>query len=153
MEANASVADASPRNHLNEVQGDLPFRLDELAHLVGLVDAHLAFVGGTLELHQQIHVVLIKGAIHVTFSSPSVFMSKRKRKSSQRSSVKVLMNVVLSILKCVAEYLGEVLVAVVGVEEIEIPILGAHDERSCGDGLGGMIPHKLGADGVAVGGI
>ena len=37
-----------------------------------------------------------------------------------------------AVLKCVAEYLGEVLVAVVGVEEIEIPILGAHDERfSC----------------------
>ena len=58
-----------------------------------------------------------------------------------------------AVLRGVAEYLGDVLVAVVGVEEIEIPILGAHDERSCGDGLGGMIPHKLGADGVAVGGI
>ena len=48
---------------------------------------------------------------------------------------------------------GVVVVRGMGVEEIEIPILGAHDERSCGDGLGGMIPHKLGADGVAVGGI
>ena len=57
-----------------------------------------------------------------------------------------------AVLKCVAEYLGEVLVAVVGVEEIEIPILGAHDERSCGDGLGG-VPHELSSDGVAVGGI
>ena len=76
-------------------------------------------------------------------------MAKRKRKSSQRSSVKVLMNVALSILKGVVEDLGDVLVAVVGVKEVEAPILGAHDERSCGDGLGGMIPHKLGADGVA----
>lgn len=58
-----------------------------------------------------------------------------------------------AVLRGVVEDLGDVLVAVVGVEEIEIPILGAHDERSCGDGLGGMIPHKLGADGVAVGGI
>ena len=57
-----------------------------------------------------------------------------------------------AVLKCVAEYLGEVLVAVVGVEEIEIPILGAHDERSCGDGLG-WVPHELGADGVRVGGV
>ena len=62
------------------------------------------------------------------------------------------MNVALSILKGVAEYLGDVLVAVVGVEEIEAPILGAHDERSCGDGLGG-VPHELGADGVVVGGV
>ena len=43
---------------------------------------------------------------------------------------------------------GDVLVAVVGVEEVEAPVLGAHDKRSCGDGLGG-IPHKFGADGVA----
>ena len=58
-----------------------------------------------------------------------------------------------AVLEGMVEDLGDVLVAVVGVEEIEIPILGAHDERSCGDGLGGMIPHKLGADGVAVVGI
>ena len=58
------------------------------------------------------------------------------------------MNVVLSILKGVAEYLGDVLVAVVGVEEVEAPVLGAHGQRPRGDGLGG-IPHKLGADGVA----
>ena len=32
------------------------------------------------------------------------------------------------------------------------PVLGAHDERARGDRLGG-IPHKFGADGVAVGGI
>ena len=35
------------------------------------------------------------------------------------------------------EDLGDVLVTVVGVEEIEIPILGTHDERARGDGLGG----------------
>ena len=58
------------------------------------------------------------------------------------------MNVALSILKGVVEDLGDVLVAVVGVEEVEAPVLGAHDERARGDGLGG-IPHKLGADGVA----
>ena len=62
------------------------------------------------------------------------------------------MNVALSILKGVVEDLGDVLVAVVGVKEVEAPILGAHDERSCGDGLGG-VPHELGTDGVAVGGI
>ena len=57
-----------------------------------------------------------------------------------------------AVLEGVVEDLGDVLVAVVGVEEVEAPVLGAHDERSCGDGLGG-IPHELGADGVAVGGI
>ena len=57
-----------------------------------------------------------------------------------------------AVLGGVVEDLGNVLVAVVGVEEIEAPVLGAHDERSCGDGLGG-VPHELGADGVAVGGI
>ena len=62
------------------------------------------------------------------------------------------MNVALSILKGVVEDLGDVLVAVVGVEEVEAPVLGAHDERARGDGLGG-IPHKFGADGVAVGGV
>ena len=48
--------------------------------------------------------------------------------------------------------LGNVLVAVMSVKEIEVPILGTHDKRSCGDGFG-WIPHKLGADGVAVGGV
>ena len=62
------------------------------------------------------------------------------------------MNVALSILKGVVEDLGDVLVAVVGVKEIEAPILGAHDERARGDGLG-RVPHELGTDGVAVGGI
>ena len=57
-----------------------------------------------------------------------------------------------AVLEGMVEDLGDVLVAVVGVEEIEIPILGTHDERSCGDGLGG-IPHELSSDGVAVGGI
>ena len=57
-----------------------------------------------------------------------------------------------TVLESVVEDLGDVLVAVVGVEEVEAPVLGAHDKRSCGDGLGG-IPHELGADGVAVGGI
>ena len=62
------------------------------------------------------------------------------------------MNVALSVLEGVVEDLGDVLVAVVGVEEVEAPVLGAHDERTRGNGLGG-IPHELGADGVAVGGI
>ena len=62
------------------------------------------------------------------------------------------MNVALSILKGVAEYLGDVLVAVVGVKEIEAPVLGAHDERARGDGFRG-VPDKLGAGGVAVVGI
>ena len=57
-----------------------------------------------------------------------------------------------AVLRGVVEDLGDVLVAIVGVKEIEAPVLGAHDERSCGDGLGG-VPHELGTDGVAVGGI
>ena len=57
-----------------------------------------------------------------------------------------------AVLWGVVEDLGDVLVAVVGVKEIEAPVLGAHDERARGDRLGG-IPHKFGADGVAVGGI
>ena len=57
-----------------------------------------------------------------------------------------------AVLRGVVEEFGNILVAVVGVEEVEIPVLGAHDKRSCGDGLG-EIPHELGADGVAVGGI
>lgn len=57
-----------------------------------------------------------------------------------------------AVLEGVVEYLGDVLVAVVGVEEVEAPVLGTHDERTSGDGLGG-IPHKLCTDGVAVGGI
>lgn len=57
-----------------------------------------------------------------------------------------------AVLEGVVEDLGDVLVAVVGVEEVEAPVLGAHDEWSCSNGLGG-IPHKLGADGVAVCGI
>ena len=52
----------------------------------------------------------------------------------------------------VVEDLGDVLVAVMSVKEIEVPILGTHDKRSCGDGLGG-VPHELSSDGVAVGGI
>ena len=57
-----------------------------------------------------------------------------------------------AVLKGVVEDLGDILVAVVGVKEVEAPILGTHDKRSCGDGFGG-IPHKLCTDGVAVGGI
>ena len=57
-----------------------------------------------------------------------------------------------AVLEGVVEDLGDILVAVVGVKEIEAPILGAHDERARGDRLGG-IPHKFGADGVAVVGI
>ena len=57
-----------------------------------------------------------------------------------------------AVLEGVVEDLGDVLVAVVGVKEIEAPVLGTHDERTRGDGLGG-IPHELSSDGVAVGGI
>ena len=57
-----------------------------------------------------------------------------------------------AVLGGVVEDLGDVLVAVMSVKEIEVPILGTHDKRSCGDGFGG-IPHKLGTDGVAVCGI
>ena len=54
-----------------------------------------------------------------------------------------------AVLEGMVDDLRDVLVAVVGVEEIEAPVLGAHDERSCGDGLGG-VPHELSSDGVAV---
>ena len=57
-----------------------------------------------------------------------------------------------AVLEGMVEDLGDVLVAVVGVKEVEIPILGMHDERARGDGLGGG-PHELGADGVAVVGV
>ena len=57
-----------------------------------------------------------------------------------------------AVLEGMVEDLGDVLVAVVGVKEVEIPILGMHDERARGDGLGG-VPHELGADGVAVVGV
>ena len=45
-----------------------------------------------------------------------------------------------AVLEGVVEDLGNVLVAVVGVEEVETPILGAHDERPCSNGLGGIPP-------------
>ncbi len=57
-----------------------------------------------------------------------------------------------AVLESVVEDLGDVLVAVVSVKEVEAPVLGAHDERARGDGLG-WIPHELGADGVVVGGV
>ena len=57
-----------------------------------------------------------------------------------------------AVLEGMVEDLGDVLVAVVGVKEVEIPVLGAHDEQARGDRLGG-VPDKLGADGVAVVGI
>ena len=57
-----------------------------------------------------------------------------------------------AVLWGVVEDLGDVLVAVVGVKEIEAPVLGAHDERARGDGFRG-VPDKLGADGVAVGSV
>ena len=57
-----------------------------------------------------------------------------------------------AVLKGVVEDLGDVLVTVVGVEEIEIPILGTHDERARGDGLGG-VPDKLRPHGVPLRGI
>ena len=57
-----------------------------------------------------------------------------------------------AVLRGVVKDLGNVLVAVVSVEEVEAPVLGMHDERARGNGFRG-IPHKLGADGVAVVGI
>ena len=39
-----------------------------------------------------------------------------------------------AVLRGVVEDLGDVLVAVMSVKEIEVPILGTHDKRSCGDG-------------------
>ena len=57
-----------------------------------------------------------------------------------------------AVLEGVVEDLGDVLVAVVGVEEIEPPVLGAHGAQARGDGFRG-VPHELGADGVAVVGV
>ena len=57
-----------------------------------------------------------------------------------------------AVLWGVVEDLGDVLVAVVGVKEVEVPVLGAHDEQARGDGFRG-VPHELGADGVAVVGV
>ena len=53
-----------------------------------------------------------------------------------------------AVLRGVVEDLRDVLVAVVGVEEVEAPVLGAHDERPRGDRLRG-VPHKLRPHGVA----
>ena len=39
-----------------------------------------------------------------------------------------------AVLRGMVEDLGDVFVAVVGVEEVEAPVLGAHDEQSRGDG-------------------
>ena len=57
-----------------------------------------------------------------------------------------------AVLEGVVKDLGNVLVAVVSVEEVEAPVLGMHGQGPRGDGLR-RIPHKLGADGVAVGGV
>ena len=57
-----------------------------------------------------------------------------------------------AVLEGMVEELGDVLVAIVGVKEVEIPVLGAHDEQARGDGFRG-VPDKLGADGVAVVGV
>ena len=57
-----------------------------------------------------------------------------------------------AVLEGVVKNLGDILVAVVGVEEVEAPVLGAHDKRARGEGLGG-IPHELGTNGVVVGGV
>ena len=54
-----------------------------------------------------------------------------------------------AVLWGVVEDLGDVLVAVVGVKEIEAPIPGAHGQRPRGDGLR-RIPHELGAYGVVL---
>ena len=78
--------------------------------------------------------------------------SEEKQKGFSERRSRLVTRVARAVLWGVVEDLGDVLVAVVGVKEIEAPVLGAHDERACGDGLGG-IPHELGADGVRVGGV
>ena len=57
-----------------------------------------------------------------------------------------------AVLEGVVEDLGDVLVAVVGVKEIEAPVLGAHGQGPRGDGLCG-VPHKLRPHGVPLRGI
>ena len=54
-----------------------------------------------------------------------------------------------AVLRCVVEDLRDVLVAVVRIEEVEPPVLGAQDQGPRGDGLRG-IPHKLRPHGVAL---
>ena len=57
-----------------------------------------------------------------------------------------------AVLEGMVEDLGNILVAVVGVEKIEPPVLGAHGERARGDGFRG-IPDEDRADGIRVGGV
>ena len=52
-----------------------------------------------------------------------------------------------AVLRGVVEDLRDVLVAVVGVKEIEAPILGTHSQRPRGDGLR-RVPHKLRPHGI-----
>ena len=57
-----------------------------------------------------------------------------------------------AVLRGVVEDLGDVLVAVVGVEEVEAPVLGAHGEWTRGERFRG-IPDEDRADGIRVGGV
>ena len=57
-----------------------------------------------------------------------------------------------AVLRGVVEDLRDVLVAVVGVEKIEPPVLGAHDEWTRGERFRG-IPDEDRADGIRVGGV
>ena len=57
-----------------------------------------------------------------------------------------------AVLRGVVEDLRDVLVAVVRIEEVEAPVLGAHGQRPCGDGFR-RVPHKLRPHGVALRGI
>ena len=57
-----------------------------------------------------------------------------------------------AVLRGVVEDLRDVLVAVVRVEEIEAPVLGAHSQGARGDGLRG-VPHELRPHGVPLRGI
>ena len=57
-----------------------------------------------------------------------------------------------AVLRGVVEDLGDVLVAVVGVEKIEPPVLGAHGEWTRGERFRG-IPDEDRADGIRVGGV
>ena len=57
-----------------------------------------------------------------------------------------------AVLRGVVEDLRDVLVAVVRIEEVESPVLGAHGQGPRGDGLCG-VPHKLRPHGVPLRGI
>ena len=86
----------------------------------------------------------------VTFVKEKIKRSSPWRETAKRPSGKGggSSSARRAVLRGVVEDLRDVLVAVVRVEEVESPVLGAHGQGPRGDGLCG-VPHKLGADGVA----